>query len=71
MSKRSGSEGLIGLDHYGLISMNANYGPEKTTFFFQNNQGRKVLQHLTKLDIKEFETEIGKVRYVSRLPSYY
>ncbi len=42
----------IGLDHYGLITMNANYGPEKTAFYFQNNQGRKILQHLTKLEMK-------------------
>jgi hypothetical protein len=49
------SKGFIGLDYYGLITMNANYGPEKTTFFFQNNQGRKILQHLTQYDIKEFE----------------
>lgn len=40
-------DGLIGLDHYGLVTMNCNYWPEKIGFYFQYHQGKKILRHLT------------------------
>ena len=40
------TDGLFGLDHYGLVTMNSNYGPEKIGFFFQYQQGKKILRHL-------------------------
>jgi hypothetical protein len=52
MEMKNGVSQLIGLDHYGLITMNAYYGPEKTAFYFQGNQGGKIWRHLTKFELK-------------------
>ena len=40
------TEGLVGLDHYGLVTMNGNYGPEKIGFYFHYHEGKKILKHL-------------------------
>lgn len=51
--------------------MNAYYGPEKIWFFFEDNQGLKIIQQLSKLDLSELEAQMGKVRYIARFPLYY